>query len=85
MKIQVVEKIGTIGDIYNVAINDKIRYRVSGQTIPFLTNFSLFEVKGANPLISIYKSSLSLFPKYKIYFNSEKISIRKEPPQLSLV
>lgn len=79
MKIQVIEKIGTVGDIYNVAINKKVNYRISGQTIPFMTNFSLYELKSSNPLVSIFKSSLSLFPKYKIYFNSERINPRKEP------
>ena len=79
MKIQVLEKAFTVDDIYNVAVNKEITYRVSGVTAPFMTNFSLYELKGKNPLMSVFKSSLSLFPKYKIYFNSEQLNSRREP------
>jgi uncharacterized protein YxjI len=77
MVIQVVEKIGTIGDKYDIAINDKRSYNVDGQSIPFFTSFYL--TKESKNLISIFKSSFSVLPKYKIYFNDEKLNNRKEP------
>jgi hypothetical protein len=79
MKIRIIKKNLIVDEVYNIAINDKLKYRITGRNFPFITSFSLYELNAQIPLLSIFRTFFSFLPEYKIYFNNEKLSARKEP------
>jgi uncharacterized protein YxjI len=78
MKIEVVQKTGLFGELYNIAVNGKKSFNVKGNTFPFITSFELYNSSN-RLLISIFKCFFSIKPKYKFFFNDESLGVQKEP------
>jgi len=78
MQIHILQNAISFGDIYNIAINDKVRYRAEGHLSNPFSSLSLY-LKNNELALSIFRSWNSIFPNYSIYFNNDSISTRIKP------